>query len=274
MAMQPGSAAAEGFGNIDVATEAMVFFARRGQEAATRLKDTMDSARKDARTKLEVEAETKRLQDRLNALLADIGEDKKPGNFDQINKLLKDMADNQKLSDPQRQHARELIDTLNASKTGDLLHSSLTATQFEKFRALANKYRNSTGPVSDNTRAGVLSWISLYTGNKNGLPYIGTPTSQPKASTEDIQFVNETRNYLNERQKITTTPDWASVNPQLKALLSAHFESIKPAAVIEDDTVRNVMVQLALQDFNNAVNGSSASSKAIHDTKKGVTDRI
>lgn len=42
----------------------------------------------------------------------------------------------------------------------------------------------------------------------------------------------------------------------------------------QDDSINMVLVQLALQEFNNAVNGASASQKSIGDTKKSTTDRL
>lgn len=274
MAVDSSSLAGSGFGNIDVGSEAMVFFATRGEAAAKSLKETMDSARKDSRTQKEIEAESKKLDDQLKTLLAGISDENKPENLGQITKLLKDIADNTKLSDQQRKNAKDLLNTLNASKAGDLLHTSLPAADWKKLQDIATKYQQGAGPLGDNSRGSTISWLSLYRGSKNGQAFIGSPTSKPKATAEDVKFVNDIYAYLNERQKVTVTPDWSATNPQLKALLGAHYESLKPTADIEDESVRNIMVQVALQDFNNAINGGSASSKAIHDVKKSVTDRI
>ena len=274
MSVDSSNSAGSGFGNIDVGSVAMVFFATRSDEAAKSLKETMDSARNDSRTQKEIDAESKKLDDQLKTLLAGISDENQPENLGHINKLLKDIADNTKLSDQQRQNAKELLNTLNPPKAGDFLHTSLPAADWKKLQDIATKYAQGFGPLGDNSRASITAWIKLNTGSKNGQAYIGSPTSQPKATTEDMNFVSEIESRLMKRQTVTVTPDWSATNPQLKALLGAHYESLKPTADIEDDSVRNMMVQVALQNFNNAINGGSASSKAIHDTKKSVTDRI
>lgn len=262
------------FGNIDVATETMIYFAQRGQDATDSLKRTIESSRKDARTQKEIEAETRKLKDRLDGLLAGIPDASKPGNLAHIQKLLKDIADNQRLADEQRKAAREILSQLGATTPGKPLHDSLPANDWKRLQALTQKYDKATGPVGANKRGSVLAWVSLYSGSKNGQPFIGTPVSTPKASKEDIAFLNQITAYLNERPKTVVQPSWSRINPQLKNVLGAHFESLKPTAQVEDDSVRSLMVQLALQNFNNAINGGSASAKSIHDTKKSVTDRI
>jgi hypothetical protein len=68
MAVDSSNLATSSFGNIDVGSAAMVFFATRSDEAAKSLKETMDSARKDSKTQKEIEAESKKLDDQLGLL--------------------------------------------------------------------------------------------------------------------------------------------------------------------------------------------------------------
>lgn len=274
MAATAGGLGATGFGNIDIQQETMVFFAQRGQDASDGLKGAMDSARKDARTKKEVEAETKKLQAQLDRLLAGIPDGSKPDNLGEIKKLLQDISQNTKLTQDQRDSADQLLKDMTATKPGQLLHDNLVSSDWQKMTALVNKYSNSTTPLVQNNRDRILAWITTNTGEKQGKKYIGTPTSTPAATPEDLAFIKDIKTYLNERERVAEPVDWSKTNPQLKSLLSAHFESAKPTADIEDDSVRNVMVQLELQNYNNAINGSSASGKSIHDAKKSVTDRM
>lgn len=43
---------------------------------------------------------------------------------------------------------------------------------------------------------------------------------------------------------------------------------------VNDDSVNMTLVQIAFQEFNNAINGGSAAAKSTGDSKKSITDRM
>ena len=61
---------------------------------------------------------------------------------------------------------------------------------------------------------------------------------------------------------------------KLMNIFAAQFSVDSNGRAINDDSINLTLVQLSLQEFNNAVNGGSSSGKAIGDQKKSITDRF
>ncbi|MEY3201305.1 MAG: hypothetical protein RIR70_855 [Pseudomonadota bacterium] len=263
-----------GMADVEVGDEILLYFAQTGQMAATSVKQAIEEARQDARKQQETKEKNEKIQRDLDGLLAKLPEQSKPGNIAEIQKLLQEIAGNQKLTEDQRRSAKDLIAQLNLTKPGDLAHNTLPTDKWEKLQSIAKKYEQGTGPLSANNRTSILAWITLYTGEKHGKKFIGSETSKPAASPEDLKFLNDVRKYLNERQQKPREIDWQQVNTELRSLFTQHAESQKETYIGEDEAVRTVQLQLGLQYFNNSINGASASAKAVHDAKKSVTDRI
>lgn len=254
----------------DPASELMLLMATQSDNAAVNLKSEIDTARKDAITRKQTEADAKKLQEQLDHLLAGIPADGQPQNLGEIKKYLADISNNASLTDTQRKSAADILKQMESTKPGQLLNTRLSATDYKKLTDLAAKY-GVTPP--QNNRDSILAWLTLNTGEKQGKKYIGSPTGTA-ASADDIAFLKDVKTTLNQRERIADPVDWASINPQIKTLLSAHFDSIKPVANVEDEAVRSVKLQMYLQNYNTAINGASSSSKSFHETKKSVTDRL
>jgi len=265
--------------NFNPETQMMIFFSEQTSNATNSIKEEIAAIREAERLADHNKAEHRRLDAERKSVLAGLRGDNTPANLNQINKVLRDIIENENLSDEQRQRARDLLKEINVTKPSFYANDRLPQADWERLQEIAKRYGLTESPPIENKREPILAWISNNTGQKHGRPYIGTPTTKPAATPGDIQFLNGIKSYLNEGV-VRSMPaqaepvDWKKINDQLELLVTDHFESLKPDEKTEDSKVRLLKMDLALQQYNTAISTASASAKTIHDLKKGIAEKF